>query len=107
MNTAPTPETDAAEIVQTFKGLPDCRTGRVPIEFSRKLERERDMLKALLVKDQGAVTLSRNGYIQELESKLEEHKLALKSADAHNHELAVLLEQAREQLDIQAFDGIV
>lgn len=42
-------------------------------------------LKALLIKDQGAVTISRNGYIEELECKLEEHKLAL--------------ERVREQLD--------
>ena len=40
-----------------------------------------DELKALLIKDQGAVTI----YIEELECKLEEHKLAL--------------ERVREQLD--------
>jgi hypothetical protein len=70
MSLAPTPESDAAEIVQTFKGLPDCRTGRVSIEFARKLERERDALK-------------------------EEYKLALESADAHNHQLATTLEKTR------------
>ena len=95
-----TPESDAAEIVQTFKGLPDCRTGRVPIQVARKLELERNELKALLIKDQGVVTISRNGYVEELESKLEEHKLALESADMHNNQLAGLLERAREQLDV-------
>ena len=94
-----TPESDAAEIVQTFKGLPDCRTGRVAIQVARKLELERNRLKAFLIKDQGVVTISRNGYIEELESKLQEHKLALESADEHNHQLAVLLETAREQLE--------
>ena len=72
-------ESDAAEIVQTFKGLPDCRTGRVHIQVARKLELERDELKAFLIKDQGVVTISRNGYVEELESKLGEHKL--ESAD--------------------------
>jgi hypothetical protein len=42
MNTSHTPESDAAEIVQTFKGLPESRTGRVHIDFARKLEQERD-----------------------------------------------------------------
>ena len=101
MNTSETPESDAAEIVQTFKGLPDCRTGRVDIKVARKLELERNELKALLVKGHGAVTISRNGYIEELESKLQEHKLALASADAHNHQLACLLETAKEQLNGQ------
>jgi hypothetical protein len=99
MNTSETPESDAAEIVQTFKGLPDCRTGRVPIKVSRKLELERNQLKALLVKGHGAVTISRNGYIEELERKLEEHRLALASADEHNNQLVTMLERAREQLN--------
>ena len=37
-----------------------------------KLIRERDALKALLTKEQGAVTISRNGYVQELERELDE-----------------------------------
>ena len=98
MSLAPTPETDAAEIVQTFRNLPDSRTGRVHIDFARKLERERDALKALLVKDQGDVTISRNGYIEELECKLEEHRLALESAERHNHEMFVMLEKTRALL---------
>jgi hypothetical protein len=39
-----TPETDANEIIQPFMDLPPSGTGRVKIEFARKLERERDML---------------------------------------------------------------
>ena len=35
-----TPESDAAEIVQTFTGLPEGRTGRVPLLVSRDLERK-------------------------------------------------------------------
>jgi hypothetical protein len=55
-------------------------------------------LKALLVKGHGAVTISRNGYIEELEHKLQEHRLALESANAHNHQLMTMLEKAREIL---------
>ena len=39
-----TPETDANEIIQSFMDLPPSRTGRVKVDFARKLERERDML---------------------------------------------------------------
>ena len=46
MEHKPTPETDAAEIIQVFMGIPDGRTGRVSIDFARKLERERDELKS-------------------------------------------------------------
>jgi len=37
-----TPETDHAEIIQTFTNLPQCRTGRVAVEFARQLETERN-----------------------------------------------------------------
>jgi hypothetical protein len=59
-----TPESDAAEIVQTFKGLPDCRTGRVDIKVARKLELERDELRARLIKNQGTegILFSENLY---------------------------------------------
>ena len=39
-----TPETDANEIIQSFMDLPPSRTGRVKVDFARKLERQRDML---------------------------------------------------------------
>ena len=39
-----TPETDANEIIQPFMDLPPSGTGKVKIDFARKLERERDML---------------------------------------------------------------
>lgn len=39
-----TPETDANEIIQPFMDLPPSGTGRVKIDFARKLERQRDML---------------------------------------------------------------
>ena len=39
-----TPETDMNEIIQSFMDLPPSRTGRVKIDFARKLERQRDML---------------------------------------------------------------
>lgn len=39
-----TPETDMNEIIQSFMDLPPSRTGRVKVDFARKLERQRDML---------------------------------------------------------------
>ena len=39
-----TPETDANEIIQPFMDLPPSGTGRVKIDFARKLEQQRDML---------------------------------------------------------------
>lgn len=39
-----TPETDANEIIQSFMDLPPSRTGRVKVDFARKLERQRDTL---------------------------------------------------------------
>lgn len=39
-----TPETDANEIIQPFMDLPPSRTGRVKVDFARKLERQRDTL---------------------------------------------------------------
>jgi predicted nucleic acid-binding Zn-ribbon protein len=75
MNTKTTPETDAEEIIIT-KGKP---TYWVSKEFARRLERERDEwkakyihLKSQLTQTQGCVTISRNGYVQELEQELAE-----------------------------------
>jgi len=45
-----TPETDMNEIIQSFMDLPPSRTGRVKVDFARKLERQRDMLKEALEK---------------------------------------------------------
>jgi hypothetical protein len=45
-----TPETDMNEIIQSFMDLPPSRTGRVKIDFARKLERQRDTLKEALEK---------------------------------------------------------
>ena len=45
-----TPETDANEIIQPFMDLPPSGTGRVKIDFARKLERQRDTLKEALEK---------------------------------------------------------
>lgn len=45
-----TPETDMNEIIQSFMDLPPSRTGRVKIDFARKLERQRDMLIEALEK---------------------------------------------------------
>lgn len=122
-----TPETDANEIIQTFVNLPRARTGRVKIDFAKKLELERDkykqhlnkliiacesmeywygiaecvcsqtqpigaclrcdvkkmldnisQLKSQLTKDQGCVTISRNGYVQELEEQRDRLKTILK-----------------------------
>jgi hypothetical protein len=39
-----TPETDMNEIIQPFMDLPPSGTGKVKIDFARKLERQRDML---------------------------------------------------------------
>lgn len=39
-----TPETDMNEIIQSFMDLPPSRTGRVKVDFARKLERQRDIL---------------------------------------------------------------
>ena len=65
MNTD-TPETDHLE-----KNLGNA-AHPVLSYFCRKLERERDELKALLTKKQGTVTISRNGYVQEIERERDE-----------------------------------
>jgi hypothetical protein len=52
-------------------------------QTNAQLKRERDELKALLTKEQGAVTISRNGYVQELERERDELKALLtKEQDA-------------------------
>ena len=66
--------------------------------------KERDELKALLTKEQGAVTISRNGYVQELERQLDEAQESLEFQKKLNvelnkregqtyHELAAVTEQ--------------
>lgn len=39
LNDIPTPISDRSEVIQTFKDLPESRTGRVPVEITRDLER--------------------------------------------------------------------
>jgi len=48
MNERPTPESDAAEIYQTFHSIPPVKTGRVTVDFARRLERQRDELLEVL-----------------------------------------------------------
>lgn len=45
-----------------------------------ELQRERDELKALLTKEQGAVTISRNDYVQELERERDEARKLFQSS---------------------------
>lgn len=61
-----TPETDAEHACFPMGGF--------TLDFARKLERERDKLKAMLTKEHGVVTISRNGYVQELERERDEWK---------------------------------
>ena len=46
-------------------------------DYIRKLERERDELKAMLTMDRGVVTIARNGYVQELERERDEARRQL------------------------------
>lgn len=44
----------------------------VILQAMEHLQRERDELREMLTKQQGAVTISRNGYVEDLERKLEQ-----------------------------------
>lgn len=72
MNTQPTPETDAIVRNAAAADHPMTRLAATLTVKCEKLERERDELKAMLTKDQGVVTISRNGYVQELERERDE-----------------------------------
>ena len=68
--------------------------------------KERDELKALLTKEQGAVTISRNGYVQELERERDEARVewarwneASDDADETIARLLLQRDEAREQRD--------
>jgi hypothetical protein len=95
MNTD-TPETDSHY-------YPDFEMGCdvVLADFARKLERERDELKALLTKKHGAVTISRNGYVQELErerDRLAEVMTQILNTSMNHTRRELLLEQALQSL---------
>ena len=77
-NQSDTPETDAEHARFPMGGF--------TLDFARRMERERDearrqlsevtderdKLKAMLTKEQGVVTISKNGYVQELERERDE-----------------------------------
>jgi hypothetical protein len=113
MNTdTPTPETDALWEAWADEKLPNGQFRYGPkdlADHARKLERERDELKSLLTKKQGAVTISRNGYVQELERERDEAReqrdeLAESILNLSHPNCVMLISErdvAREQLTIK------
>ena len=90
MNRKPTPETN--ELVKTQL----ARVGMTPSVLAAKLtikceslERERDEARSN-AKPMGAVTIARNGYIEELE---EQRYQAIRERDMARQELATVTEQ--------------
>ena len=98
----PTPETDTAE----FEVIDDyeCGINVVSSCHARRLERERDKLKAMLTKKQGAVTISRNGYVQELERERNalcdfiNREMRMNAGDPRISVLKHLLENSQDQV---------
>jgi hypothetical protein len=87
MNTD-TPRTDEAAVDVWRKSngeRMETSSDKVDADFARRLERERDEwkakyidLKSQLTQTQGCVTISRNGYVQELERELAEAHAEIK-----------------------------